>query len=331
MAGDLFMNAGMDRRRFIGVGVGALVVASMPWALRKPTAVVRRSVPVMGTIADVTVVHPDERVAQDAIDAAVRELLRVERTMTRFTAVSDIGRANASAARDGVRISDETAGVIASSLEWAVASDGRFDPAIGSVVELWDVANRHEPPAPDRVRPLASRGFWRKVDVSRINGASYVRFTDRDVRLDLGGIAKGYGVDRAVAVLRERGVRHAIVNVGGDLYALGNAPGGDAWSVGIRSPHDADAIVTTLAVSNAAVCTSGGYEQFFDWKGKQYHHLMDPETAAPRDVVLRSMTVRANRCIDADAAATAAFGLGRVEAVRIAGRISRNIEMTPLV
>ena len=319
-----------SRRHFLGVGVGAFVVASLPLAISRRTIVARRTVPMMGTIADLTVVHRDERAAQLAIDAALEALRRVEWSMTRFSAVSDIGRANAGAARDGVRISAETAEVVTRSLRWAEASGGRFDPAIGSVVELWDVANRHEPPLVDTLRPLASRDFWKKVDISVNREWGVVRFNDRDVRLDLGGIAKGYAVDRAVRALRELGVEHAIVNVGGDLFALGDAPDGGRWRVGIRSPHDARRIAETVGVSDQAVATSGDYAQFFRWRGRRYHHLMDPETAMPRVGMSHSVTVVADDCIDADAAATAAYGLEGEAAVRVVRQLSRSAVVIPL-
>jgi FAD:protein FMN transferase len=319
-----------SRRHFIGVGVGAFVVATLPTALRRHQAVARRGVPMMGTMADLTVVHRDERVAQQALDAALDALRRVEWSMTRFQSASDIGRANALAAQDGVPISADTTAVLIAALRWAEASNGRFDPALGSVVELWDVANHHAPPPSGRIQPLAGRGFWHHVDVTTTATGGVVRFTDRDVRLDLGGIAKGHGVDVAVQTLRDHGVMHAIVNVGGDLYALGNSPAGEPWRVGIRSPHDPDAISATLAVTDQAVATSGDYAQFFDWKGQRFHHLMDPTTAVPRLGPRHSVTVQADHCIDADAAATATFGLDRPAAEQMIRRLTRSATVLPL-
>jgi len=220
--------------------------------------------------------------------------------------------------------------VLGHALDWAAASEGRFDPAIGKVVELWDVANRHEPPPSGAVRPLAARGFWRAVDLSSRGDAHAVRFGDRDIRLDLGGIAKGYGVDQAARVLRERGIAHAIVNVGGDLYALGDAPDGEGWHVGIRSPHDARVVAATLRVSDQAVATSGDYAQFFSWRGRRYHHLMDPVTAVPRVSPVKSLTVQADDCMDADAAATAAFGLEEHSARRVVRQIARSAVVIPM-
>lgn len=318
------------RREFLTLGTGLFVALSLPLALRRRAVLTRRTIPLMGTIAEVQVAHPDERLAEAAIDAALDELRWVERTMTRFQPGSDVGRANLGAARDGVTITPATALVIATALRWASASNGTFDPAVGAASELWDVLNRRVPPAPDRVHRLAARGFWRKVDVARLGGKPAVRFEDRDLHLDLGGIAKGYGIDRAIGALRDRGVEHAIVTVGGDLYALGGAPDGAPWRVGIRSPHDRTALVATLEVRDRAVATSGDYERFFQWRGTRYHHLIDPATAAPRRTAVHSVTVLADRCIDADAAATAVFGMSRDDAVKTARRLAAGAEAIPL-
>jgi thiamine biosynthesis lipoprotein len=319
-----------DRREFLTVGMGMFVALSLPVALRRHTSLVKRTFPLMGTIAELQVAHKDERFAEDAIDAAIAELQWVERTMTRFRSDSDIGRANGGAGRDGVGVTAATAAVIAAALHAASASDGRFDPAVGAVSELWDVLNRHEPPPGDRVTRLAARGFWRKVDLSVQAGVPRVRFDDPDLHLDLGAIAKGYGVDRATDVLRARGVQHAIVTVGGDLFALGASPEGEPWTVGIRSPHDLHALAATLRVSDRAVATSGDYERFFRWRGMRYHHLMDPETAAPRLTRFHSATVLASCCIHADAASTSVFGLPREAAQVIARRLDQSAEVIPL-
>jgi len=330
MSSNPFLRRHPDRREFLTMGMGVFVALSLPRALRRHTSLVKRTVPLMGTIAEVQVAHADERFAEDAIDAAIAELQWVERTMTRFRSDSDIGRANLGAGRDGVRVAPETAVVIAAALRAASVSDGRFDPAVGAASELWDVLNRHEPPADDRVQRLAARGFWRKVDVAVSAGAPRVRFDDPDLHLDLGAIAKGYGVDRATGVLRSRGVQHAIVTVGGDLFALGQSPEGEPWTVGIRSPHDRHELAATLRVSDRAVATSGDYERFFLWHGMRYHHLIDPATAAPRRTPFHSATVLASRCIDADAASTAVFGLPRDAALVIARRLDASAEVIPL-
>lgn len=305
------------RRDLVIAGAGAFVVSLLPIAARRPPRVTRRTLPLMGTIAEVTAVHRDPRVASAAVDAAFDELRRVERLMTRFDPLSDIGRANAAAGGGAVPVAQETADVVREALEWAGRVDGRFDPALGVVSEAWDVVNRREPPPPAALRRLAGRRLFTAVDVCTWRGRPALALANPDVHLDLGGIAKGHAVDRAAAVLREHGVADGIVTVGGDLYALGRRPDGAPWRVGIRSPDEPSRLAGTLVASDEAVATSGDYERFFRHRGVVYHHLMDPATAAPVRGVRHSVTVRAACCRDADAAATAAFGLDEPGAGRL--------------
>ena len=329
MSADFFRRP-PTRREFLTIGTGVFVALSMPMALRRRMPLVKRSFPLMGTLATVQVAHRDERVAEDAINAALAELRWVDRTMTNFSAVSDIGRVNLGAGRDGVEVSAETALVIEAALRWASVSDGNFDPALGSAISLWDVLHRHEPPPERSVERLASRGFWRKVDFARRGKGAVVRFNDPDVRLDLGGIAKGYGIDRSIIALRNKGIAHAIVTVGGDLYALGHAPDGAPWKVGIRDPHNLDRLAGELDVADRAVTTSGDYERFFTWHGTRYHHLIDPLTAAPRRTPFHSVTVQGDNAMNADAAGTAIFGMKTDAARQVARRVLRDAEVMPL-
>lgn len=298
-----------SRRDILALGAGAFVVAMLP-LLRRRDRLVRRTVPVMGTLGEFAVLHPDRRFAHGALDAAAAELVRVERMLTRFSDTSDVGRVNRHAAREAVVVSEETARVIEAGLEWAVATGGAFDPSVGAIVELWDVTHRHEPPPERAVRRLAGRGFYRSVDLGRVRGGVAVRLSDPEVRIDLGGIAVGYGVDRAVQVLRDWGIRRGLVNVGGDIYAMGASEDGDPWRIGVRSADDPAKLVGDVALEDAAVTTSGDYFQYFEYGGRRYHHLMDPASAAPAQAPWHSVTVRADGCMTADAAATAAFVLG---------------------
>ncbi len=304
------------RREVLALGIGAFVVAAVPFA-RSRRRLIRRSVPMMGTVAEIGVVHRDPTYAHAAIDAALEELELVNRLMTRFSQTSDIGRANRLATTNGVRVSPATAAVLRDALEWAVSSEGAFDPCLGKAVRLWDVGQRSTPPGAHRFRRLAGRRLYRSLDLDTGSGQATVRFTDPDVELDLGGIAKGYGVDRAVQTLRAWGINHGLVNVGGDLYALGESQDGDPWKVGIRSPRDPGRLSGSVEVRDAAVATSGDYLQYFRYQGRQYHHLLDPTTGAPRRSPVHGVTVTASSCMTADAAATAVFGMAHRDAERV--------------
>lgn len=296
-----------SRREFVAVGVGAFGLAGIGFGWRR-RHLVRRSIPAMGTIADVAVVHRDRWYAQQAIDAAFRRLQLVEGVLTRFDTSSDIGRANRFAEREGVPVSRETARVLREAIRWSERTDGAFDPCLGGAIGLWSVTQRTTPPPPERVRALAGRRLYRSLDVDVAGGRPTVRFHDPEVVLDLGGIGKGYGVDEAVRTLRAWGIDQAVVNLGGDLYALGRSIDGDPWQVGIRDPGRPSTMARTLSVADEAVATSGDYLQYFEHGGRRYHHLLDPTTGAPAAGSMQSLTVTAVRCMDADAAATAMFG-----------------------
>jgi hypothetical protein len=209
----------LGRREFVGMALGAFVVASIPLARRRPAGVVRRAMPVMGTIAQFAVVSRDEHRAHAAIDAAMDELQWVERTMTRFTDHSDIGRANLAAARDAVVVSAETALVTREGLRWASALDGRYDPAAGAIVKLWDVRHRHTPPADALVAELAARGVVPLPDPAREPASPrndlQLRLENVAVELDLpqlrhqpvGKVLRPARVDAGAAGV-ERPVRH---------------------------------------------------------------------------------------------------------------------------
>jgi thiamine biosynthesis lipoprotein len=154
----------------------------------------------------------------------------------------------------------------------------------------------------------AGRHLYRALDVDAWRGSPVARFADADVAVDLGGIAKGYAVDRAVAALRERGIERAFVNAGGDLYAMGASEDKDPWQVGIQLASDPSRIERVIAVEDAAVATSGDYLQCFRFGGRRYHHILDPVSGEPWRTDGKSLTIVADRCIDADAAATAFFG-----------------------
>ena len=289
------------------VGIGGLV-AAVPIARRRPLTLIRRNVVVMGTIAEFAVAHRDPAQAHAGIEAAIAALRDVDARMSRFLPSSDVGRANLGAAAGPVAVSASTMTVLKESLGWAADSNGIFDPCLGRAIRLWDVAHRREPPPAAAMSPLANRRLYRFMDIGHRGGEAVVRFGAEEVQIDLGGVAKGYGVDRAVEALRQHGIEHALVGAGGDLYALGRSPSGEAWHVGIQSPEDPASLAASVRLEDAAIATSGDYQQFFVYRHQRYHHLLDPATGAPRRTDQRSVSVVAGTCMAADAGATLAFG-----------------------
>ena len=300
------------RRQLLALASGAFLLACLPSLLsRRRHRLVRRCLPIMGTIADVVVVHDDEGLAQRAIDKAFAELRYADRLLSRFAHTSDVGRANADAATRAVHVCDDTADVLRTAQRWAAASDGAFDPCLGLASSLWDVSHRKAPPPRENIASLAGQRLYGALEVTRCRTpgtGAMVRFASPEVSLDLGGIGKGWAVDRAADALRVAGMERAFVNVGGDLVALGSSPSGKPWQVGVADPLHRGQLLTTLSLQDGAVATSGDAEQHFVHGGRRYHHLIDPATAAPRLTSSHSLTVAAPTCLAADAAATALFG-----------------------
>lgn len=248
---------------------GAGGVAFLDWEQR-----VERSVSMMGTRARVTVLHPDRGKAEGAVEAAFRAMREVDRAMSRFREGSDMSRLN----REGsVELGEGMQEVLEAALDLAEESGGGFDPAVGS------------------------RGSFR--DVSLDGSIGSVR---NGAELDLGGIGVGFAVDRAVDALRDRGVEHGLIDVGGDVAAVGDAE----WRVGLKDPRAPSRLLGVVPLRDGALATSGNYERM---------HVLDPRTReAPHGLL--SSTVVAERCLDADALSTAVFVLGREEGVELVER-----------
>lgn len=287
--------------------LAAFAIASAPaQEARAATDEVRRHEGgVMGTELVVEVVGPDGEVLERALAAAVAELERVEDLMTDWRP-SELTRLNDSAGTGPHEVPAELARLIARGLEVARLSGGAFDPTYAGVGRLWDF-KRRPPVIPDEEQlraGLALVGHDRvRVDLE----ASTVELPE-GMRLGLGGIAKGYGVDRAMAVLMEHGVERALVNAGGDLKALGRGPDGP-WEIAVRHPRDRERVLAVLPVVNTCVVTSGDYERFFEHEGRRYHHIIDPRTGYPSEGCT-SATVVAPDAAAADALATALCVLG---------------------
>ena len=317
--GGLEREHAVGRRDFLALGVGALVVAAAPAGLRRRPRLVRRRIPVMGTVAEIAVPTRNEAWAQTAMNAAFAQLRHVESTMSRFLGVSDVGRLNAGAG-GWVDVSPDTGHVLGRALAWSERSEGRFDPCLARAVELWDVTRRDAVPDDEELQGFVDAGLWRALEVEADGSRARARLALPRAGVDLGGIAKGHAVDAAAEALRGFGVTDALVNVGGDLVALGADAAGDPWVVGVRSPYDPDGVAARLEVADEAVATSGDYLRYFQHGGERYHHLIDPTSGRPIRTPMRSLTVRAERCIDADAAATALYGASPSQRLRLLER-----------
>lgn len=275
--------------------------------------VVERSRILMGTVVEITALGGNAGHLDAAVTAAFAEMARVDRLMGPKGAGSDAVRV--SRAAQGAAVSPETAKVVAMGLRVAQASGGAFDMGLGRLKTLWGIESDHPrvPSAAAIRQALIGTG---PGDL-QVRGARILKKSPATA-LDLGGIAKGYAIDRAVAILRRAGIKHASVNAGGDIRLIGDHEG-RPWRIGIQHPRDPKRLLATLSLKETAVVTSGDYERFFIKNGVRYHHLFDPRTGRPARLS-QSATVVAPTATLADALSTAAFVLGARKGIALLER-----------
>ena len=263
----------------------------------------------LGTKIDLLVLHTKVSEARKACYLAFREIERIETVLSSHLDDSEIARLNKAAGRRAVKISDETMAILQRAKSYSAQLDGLFDISIGALTELWGFSSDHEVRLPDFDRLTALRraaGFQKIV----LNNADTTAFlSDSLLQIDLGGIAKGYAIDRAASVLREQGIDHFLINAGGDILTSGHKSDGKDWLVGVKHPRKADALLAKFPLTDQAVATSGDYERFAIIDGKRYHHILDPQTGFPADSC-QSVTVIASTAEQADVWATYLFVLG---------------------
>jgi thiamine biosynthesis lipoprotein len=269
----------------------------------------------MDTVVEVKVCHRNKAKAEEAIDSAMEEIRRVEQKMSRFLPASEVSKINREAllerakgsplAGGWIPVSDELFSLLEKAVRLSELTKGCFDVTIYPLLKIWNIEG--ENPAVPAKKEIQERlqlvGF-----ANMILKNSSVRFAKRGMGIDLGGIAKGYAVDAAIRVLKEKNVESAMVNAGGDIYALGRKQG-KPWRIGIRHPRRGGEILGIVEVEDKAIVTSGDYERYFFSEGRRYHHILNPKTGYPANEC-QSVTIVAKKATIADGLATGVFVLG---------------------
>jgi thiamine biosynthesis lipoprotein len=276
----------------------------------------RREDAIMGTRIYVELWLDEAAKGQAAIDAVIASMHDVDALMSTYKPGSQLSRVNARAALEPVAVDRELFDVIRASLEFSELTGGAFDVTYASVGYLYDYRARQRPTEAQIAAALPGVN-WRNLRLDA--AARTVRFEKPGMRIDLGGIAKGYAVDRAIALLQARGVEHAVVSAGGDSRIIGDRFG-RPWIVGIRHPDDPKRVVTRIPLVDTAMSTSGDYERYFDEQGTRYHHILDPKTGRSASKV-RSATILAPTAMQTDGLSKTAFVLGAEAALEITEKI----------
>ena len=260
------------------------------------------------------------RIAKSVLTEAVAEMSRLESVLSAHIPGSDVWRING-AQGEPVVVSQELIDVLERAALVYEKSQGTFDVTVGAVLRTWGFGTDAFAVPSDEALANAMRGVGFESVVFDVNTRT-VQLTNPYTRLDLGGVAKGYIVDRTLELIRSKGIKHAIVDAGGDVRVMGGRPGKYLWDkprparVGIQDPVWPDGLIAIVDVSDGSVLTSGDYERFFVQGGVRYTHIIDPRTGYPARG-LTSATIVTEEAALADAIATAVMVLGKDEGMKL--------------
>ncbi|MFI2812090.1 MULTISPECIES: FAD:protein FMN transferase [Microbulbifer] len=279
---------------------------------------------IMGTEVTVQLWHEDRARAEDLKKAVLAEFRRLDAALSPYRDNSELSQVNRTAATGAVAITDELADLVDKSLWYSEQTGGAFDITYASLGQHYNfrAGRRADTETTEKLLPAID---YHHLQLDREQGT--LAFAHPDTRIDLGGIAKGYAVDRAVAILRGAGVHHASVSAGGDARMLGDRRG-KPWLVGIRHPREKSKNAAVIPLENTAISTSGDYERFFiDNDESRVHHIFDPTTGLPAETGetdsdrLISVSVIGPRGFDTDPLSTSVFVLGKKRGLALIDRL----------
>lgn len=279
----------------------------------------------MDTYCTITVVSPSKKNAKKAIEAGFAEIKKLETLLNYFSDKSEVTAINKKAGEVPVKVNLETLEIIKKAIDISEETGGAFDPTLAPVIKLWDFTKKSSDPA---LPPLHTvKNALQLAGYKRINlneETSEIFLEQKGMEIDLGGIAKGYGADRAINAIRSKGIKAALVAIAGDIRGYGLSTTGNAWKVGIQNPRPEtksekpwEDVFATLHLKDNAISTSGDYQRFFIKEGKRFHHILDPETGFPADSGLISVSVIAPEGYISDGLSTAIFILGSEKGMKL--------------
>lgn len=321
----------MRRHRYIWIVAIAIVCVIIVGGLTSSNGKVSRSTFALDTYITVTAYGPR---AQDAVNEAIERIRNIEETMSAFREDSQVSYINRMAAQGPVKLEPELAAVVQSALRYTEITGGLFDITVEPLTRLWGITS-DTPHVPSQTELDALLPLIGSDKLVFDSGSGTLAFKQQGMGIDLGGIAKGYAADEVARILRERGVQSALIDLGGNIVAIGprradlsaqireafTRPVSDRenWIIGIQQPFaPTGECCLKVHAKDRAVVSSGAYERNFEQNGIRYHHILDPRTGMPADSGLISVTVIGNSSMDADALSTSIFILGAEKGITLA-------------
>lgn len=293
-----------------------LILFSFYRAYNKPTEYSKNYF-ALGTVNEVKIYNVKKSKSEVILDECEKILRDIENKMSTKISSSEVNKINNASGESYVKVSDKTYFVIKEAVKYAKISDGNFDPTIGPLSSLWDIGtNEAKVPTKDEIDKLLPLVSYKNILLDDNNKS--VKLNKTGMKLDLGGIAKGYAADEIAKYLRSEDVEKAIVNLGGNIYVIGTKNNGSEFSIGIQDPNKEDGkAIGNIKAHDTSVVTSGIYERFIKKDGKLYHHILSPFDGYPYDNELSGVSIISSKSINCDALSTSVFGLGVDEGLKL--------------
>lgn len=268
----------------------------------------------LGTIVTVSIYQNTDANVFDKVFERIKD---IDNKMSTNVENSDIYRVNINSGNDYIKVSKDTFDVIKKGIFYSNLSNGKFDITIGPLVELWGIGTESaRVPSEEEINNTIKLIDYKKIQL--IEKEKKIKLMKKGMKIDLGGIAKGYAADEVADILRNENVEHAIINLGGNIVALGSKPDGSPWNIGVQNPFTKRGeYIGIVKVIDKTVVTSGVYERYFEENGKRYHHILNPYTGYPVENSLVSVSIITDKSIDADALSTITFSLGLSKGKRL--------------
>ena len=269
----------------------------------------KRTLKLMGSRFDITVVANDSIAANKYIDTAVAEITRIEKLISSWDANSQTSAINRNAGLKPVKVDVELFQLIERAIGISQLTDGAFDISYASMDKIWQFDGRMvQMPSEEKIRLSVSKVGFQNIVLDKTESTVYLKL--EGMKIGFGGIGKGYAADKTKALLISKGVPAGIINASGDMNTWGKQPNGSEWKVAITNPMDKNKAFALLPITNGAVVTSGNYEKYVNFDGKRYTHIIDPRSGYPSSGII-SVTVFAPKAELADALATSVFVMGK--------------------
>lgn len=248
--------------------------------------------------------------AQKAVDDAKAEIERLDKLWSAVDKDSEIYKLNQ---KKQMKVSEETLELIEFAKKKSAQTEDAFDISVYPIVELWGFpTQKYRVPSDSEIQNLLKNVDSQKI---KINKKTNVVTLEKNMKIDLGGIAKGYTSQRIAKIYKKDGVKSGVISLGGNVQAIGEKTDGSRWKVGIQSPDDTESMIGGYEAKDEAVITSGAYERYFEKNGKKYHHIIDPATGRPSEKDLKSVTIISKNGTLSDTLSTTLFVMGKEKAI----------------